>query len=49
MLFPTEKVDTFLMGFFGDRRIKRAARQHGINGKKSQFNLFVSFYIYFKE
>ena len=33
MLFPTEKVDTFLMGFFGDRRIKRAARQHGINGK----------------
>jgi len=26
-----ERVDTFLMGFFGDRRIKRAARQHGIN------------------
>jgi len=26
-----EKVDTFLNGFFGDRRIKKAARQHGIN------------------
>jgi len=40
-LFPTEKVDTFLNGFFGDRRIKKAAHQHGINGKKSHFDLLV--------